>query len=113
LDQKINHLPTNPGVYLFKDKKGTILYVGKAGNVKNRVSSYFQKRDGMDAKTLAMLEKVADIETIVTDTEKEALILEDNLVKTHHPRYNVKLRDDKRYPVSNSPWMKNIQRYAS
>jgi excinuclease ABC subunit C len=99
LNQKIDRLPTNPGVYLFKDKKGTILYVGKAGNIKHRVSSYFQKRDGMDAKTLAMLEKVADIETIVTDTEKEALILEDNLVKTHHPRYNVKLRDDKRYPV--------------
>jgi excinuclease ABC subunit C len=98
LDQKIDHLPTNPGVYLFKDKKGTILYVGKAGNVKHRVSSYFQKRDVMDVKTLAMLEKVADIDTIVTDTEKEAFILENNLIKQHHPRYNVKLRDDKNYP---------------
>jgi excinuclease ABC subunit C len=98
LDQKIDHLPTNPGVYLFKDKKGTILYVGKAGNIKHRVSSYFQKREGMDVKTLAMLEKVADIDTIVTDTEKEALILENNLIKEHHPRYNVKLRDDKNYP---------------
>ena len=98
LNQKIDRLPTNPGVYLFKDKKGTILYVGKAGNVKHRVSSYFQKRDGMDVKTLAMLEKVADIDAIVTDTEKEALILENNLIKTNHPRYNVKLRDDKSYP---------------
>jgi len=97
-DQKINRLPTNAGIYLFKDQKGTILYVGKAGNIRHRVSSYFQKRDGMDAKTLAMLEKVTDIDTMVTDTEKEALILEDNLVKTHHPRYNVKLRDDKNYP---------------
>jgi excinuclease ABC subunit C len=97
-DQKINRLPTNAGIYLFKDQKGTILYVGKAGNIRHRVSSYFQKREGMDAKTLAMLEKVADIDTMVTDTEKEALILEDNLVKTHHPRYNVKLRDDKNYP---------------
>ena len=99
LNQKVDHLPANPGVYLFKDKKGTIVYVGKAGNIKHRVSSYFQKRDGLDVKTLAMLGKVADIDAIVTDTEKEALILEDNLVKEHHPRYNVKLRDDKRYPA--------------
>ena len=76
LEQKIDHLPTNPGVYLFKDKKGTILYVGKAGNIKHRVSSYFQKPTGKDLKTLTMLEKVADIDTIVTDTEKEAYILE-------------------------------------
>jgi excinuclease ABC subunit C len=98
LEEKIENLPTHPGVYLFKDKKGAILYVGKAGNIKYRVSSYFQRREGMDTKTLAMLEKVEDIDTIVTDTEKEALILEDNLIKTHHPRYNVKLRDDKNYP---------------
>ncbi len=98
LEEKINNLPGNPGVYLFKDGKGMILYVGKAGNIKHRVSSYFQRREGMDAKTLAMLGKVADIDTLVTDTEKEAFILEDNLIKTHHPRYNVKLRDDKNYP---------------
>ena len=98
LDQKISHLPTNSGVYLFKDKKGTILYVGKAGNIRHRVSSYFQKVGGKDAKTLAMLERVAEIDTIVTDTEKEAFILENNLIKTHRPRYNVKLRDDKNYP---------------
>ncbi len=98
LSQKIDRLPNNPGVYLFKDSKGTILYVGKAGNIKHRVSSYFQKPAGKDLKTLTMLEKVADIDTIVTDTEKEAFILEDNLVKAHHPRYNVKLRDDKNYP---------------
>jgi excinuclease ABC subunit C len=98
LDQKIECLPTNPGVYLFKDKKGTILYVGKAGNIKHRVGSYFQRPAEKDAKTLAMLERVADIETMVTDTEKEAYILENNLIKEHHPRYNVKLRDDKNYP---------------
>src|SRR4030065_1391099 len=98
LYQIIARLPTNSGVYLFKDRKGTILYVGKAGNIKHRVSSYFQRAGEKDAKTLAMLEKVEDIETIVTDTEKEALILEENLVKEHHPRYNVKLRDDKRNP---------------
>jgi excinuclease ABC subunit C len=98
LDQMIARLPTNSGVYLFKDKKGTILYVGKAGNIRHRVSSYFQKAGGKDVKTLAMLEKVAEIDTIVTDTEKEAFILENNLIKEHRPRYNVKLRDDKNYP---------------
>src|SRR4030065_2355017 len=98
LEEKLNNLPTRPGVYLFKDKKGTILYVGKAGNIKHRVASYFQKPSEKDVKTSALLEKVVDIETIVTDTEKEALILEDNLVKEYHPRYNIKLRDDKRDP---------------
>ena len=98
LDQKIAHLPTNSGVYLFKDKKGTILYVGKAGNIKHRVTSYFQRPAGKDVKTLTMVEKVSDIETIVTDTEKEAFILENNLIKAHRHRYNVKLRDDKNYP---------------
>jgi excinuclease ABC subunit C len=98
LDKKIARLPTNSGVYFFKDKKGTILYVGKAGNIKHRVSSYFQRVGGKDVKTLAMLEKVAEIDTIVTDTEKEAFILENNLIKEHRPRYNVKLRDDKNYP---------------
>jgi excinuclease ABC subunit C len=98
LERKIGTLPDNSGVYLFKDKKGTVLYVGKAGNIRHRVRSYFQRAGEKDAKTLLMLEKVDDIETIVTDTEKEALILEDNLIKEHHPRYNIKLRDDKRYP---------------
>jgi excinuclease ABC subunit C len=98
LDQKIARLPINSGVYLFKDKKGTILYVGKAGNIKHRVSSYFQRVGGKDVKTLAMLGKVAEIDTIVTDTEKEAFILENNLIKEHRPRYNIKLRDDKNYP---------------
>ncbi len=98
LEAKIDYLPTNPGVYLFKDKRGMILYVGKAGNIKHRVSSYFQRPTGKDVKTMAMVEKVADIDTIVTDTEKEAFILENNLVKQHRPRYNVKLRDDKNYP---------------
>jgi excinuclease ABC subunit C len=98
LEQKLNNLPSSPGVYLFKDKKGTILYVGKAGNIKHRVGSYFQKPAEKDLKTLTMVEKVADIDTMVTDTEKEAFILEDTLIKTHRPRYNVKLRDDKNYP---------------
>ena len=96
---KIENLPDNPGVYLFKDEKGTILYVGKAGNIKHRVNSYFQKPDGKDAKTLSLLERVADIDTIITDTEKEAFILENNLIKEYRPRYNIRLRDDKTYPL--------------
>ena len=99
LAQKIDSLAAQPGVYLFKDEEGELLYVGKAANLKHRVNSYFQKPAGKDLKTLAMLEKVADIDTILTQTEKEALILEDNLIKVHHPRYNVKLRDDKNYPL--------------
>jgi len=98
LDQKIDRLPDNPGVYLFKDQRGTVLYVGKAGNLKHRVGSYFQRANGKDAKTLTLMERVADVETIITDTEKEALILENNLIKEYRPRYNVKLRDDKNYP---------------
>lgn len=98
LEQKIENLPNRPGVYLFKDQKGTVLYVGKAGNIKHRVSSYFQGAGEKDTKRLALQKKVADIETIVTETEKEALLLEDHLIKEHHPRYNIKLRDDKRYP---------------
>jgi excinuclease ABC subunit C len=99
LDQKLEKLPDSPGVYFFKDEKGTILYVGKAGNLKHRVGSYFQKPDGKDAKTLTLLERVSDIDTIITDTEKEAFILENNLIKEYRPRYNVKLRDDKTYPL--------------
>ncbi len=98
LEQKISKLPSSPGVYLFKDRTGKVLYVGKAGNLRHRVASYFQKGEEKGTKTLALLEKIEDIETIVTDTEKEALILENHLIKTHHPRYNVKLRDDKTYP---------------
>jgi excinuclease ABC subunit C len=95
---KVAYLPTDPGVYLFKDRKGAILYVGKAGNIRHRVNSYFQRPTGKDLKTRTMLERIADIDAIVTDTEKEAFILENNLIKLHHPRYNVKLRDDKNYP---------------
>jgi excinuclease ABC subunit C len=97
--ERIDNLPNHPGVYLFKDEKGTILYVGKAGSLKHRVGSYFQKPDAKDTKTLTMLEKVSGIDTIVTDTEKEAFILENNLIKEYRPRYNVKLRDDKTYPL--------------
>ncbi len=98
LVEKVRILPANPGVYLFKDSEGNILYVGKAANLQHRVRSYLQNPSEKDMKTLTLLEQVGDIETIITDTEKEALILEDNLIKQYHPRYNIKLRDDKEYP---------------
>jgi len=89
-------LPDAPGCYLFRDKDGTILYVGKAKDLKKRVSSYFQKR-GLDAKTRRLVSLIADIDYIVTGNEVEALILENSLIKTHQPRFNIDLKDAKQY----------------
>ena len=91
------NVPDAPGVYLFKDRRGRILYVGKARSLKKRVASYFT-RGPEPAKTEALLEAWRDLETIVTNTELEALLLENSLIKKHRPRYNVCLRDDKTYP---------------
>ncbi len=96
---QVTHVVPKPGVYLFKNDQGRILYVGKARNLRKRVQSYFQPGRSHDGKTRILLRKVADLETIVTHTEKEALILESNLIKRHRPRYNVVLKDDKRYPA--------------
>jgi excinuclease ABC subunit C len=98
LAEKAAQLPTQPGVYLFKDAGGTILYVGKAKNLRHRVRQYFDQSRRHDAKTVAMLRRAADIDCIVTDTEVEALLLENNLIKQHQPRYNILLKDDKTYP---------------
>nr|CAA9228403.1 Excinuclease ABC subunit C [uncultured Armatimonadetes bacterium] len=98
LAQKLENLPTNPGCYLYKDKEGTILYVGKAVNLRNRVRSYFHKSADHSPKTRRLVAQIADMEWIVTDTELEALILECNLIKKHRPKYNIRLRDDKHYP---------------
>ncbi len=89
-------VPDKPGCYLFKDGDGKVLYVGKAKDLKKRVSSYFQKRD-KDAKTEAMLKNVASLDFIVTDSDVEAFILENNLIKKNSPKYNIDLRDAKRY----------------
>jgi excinuclease ABC subunit C len=91
------NVPDAPGVYLFKDRKGRILYVGKARSLKKRVASYFVRGPEV-TKTEALLHAFADVETIVTNTELEALLLENALIKKHRPRYNVCLRDDKTYP---------------
>ncbi len=98
LDSKLRNLPEEPGVYLFKDKNGEIIYVGKAASLAKRVKSYFQKRPVLP-KDLILTSKIADFDYMVSNSEVEALILENNLIKTYKPRYNVNLRDDKTYPL--------------
>ena len=92
-------VPHLPGVYLMRDKDGVILYVGKAKDLKKRLSSYSHFRDNKSSKTRILLTKVAHVETIITDTEKEAFILEASFIKKNRPRYNILLRDDKNYPL--------------
>ncbi|MCH7976288.1 MAG: excinuclease ABC subunit C [Bacteroidetes bacterium] len=98
LAEKLKHLPKGPGVYQHKDAEGRVLYVGKAKNLRNRVRSYFHASRAHDGRLAIMIRKIEDVEVIVTDTEAEALILENNLIKQLKPRYNVDLRDDKTYP---------------
>src|ERR671923_2588832 len=98
LSDKLDQLPDRPGVYLYKDPKGQVLYVGKAASLRSRVRSYFQESRPRDAKTDALVRQIGDLEYIVTDNELEALMLEANLVRKHRPRYNIILRDDKHYP---------------
>ncbi|NBC87605.1 MAG: excinuclease ABC subunit C [Bacteroidetes bacterium] len=98
LREKLDNLPRDTGVYKHLDEEGSVLYVGKAKNLRSRVRSYFQKSRNHSRRIDVMVRKAADVEVIVTDTEVEALILENNLIKEHQPRYNVNLRDDKTYP---------------
>ncbi len=94
---KLDHLPDKPGAYIFKDKKGRVLYVGKALSLKKRVRSYFGEVS-FSPRTELLLSQLADLESIVTDSETEAYLLEYNLIKRYRPRYNIRLRDDKSYP---------------
>ncbi len=98
LTQKVASLPLQAGVYLFKDAMGTILYVGKARSLRNRVKSYFLASKVLDAKTGSLVREIADVDYIVLDNNKEALALENNLIKQHKPKFNILLRDDKTYP---------------
>lgn len=98
LNKKIKLLPQNSGVYLMKDENGTIIYVGKAKVLKNRVTQYFRKNSNHTPKVLKMVENIADFEYIITSNEMEALILECNLIKKYRPYYNILMRDDKTYP---------------
>jgi excinuclease ABC subunit C len=103
LDSKLARLPEQPGVYLFKDRSGNVLYIGKAARLADRVRSYFLKSTEHTPKTALLVSQIADLETMVTRSELEALILESNLVKRHRPRFNVVLRDDKQYPYLRLP----------
>jgi len=98
VEEKLAGLPTKPGCYLHKDKNGTIIYVGKAINLRNRVRSYFHKSANHTPKIRRLVSNIADLEYIVTDSELEALVLECSLIKKHQPQYNVRLRDDRQYP---------------
>jgi len=110
LQSKLEHLPEQPGVYLMKNAAGDVLYVGKAAVLANRVRSYFQKGGDQTPKTRLLMSQVADLETIVTGSDLEALILESNLIKRHRPKFNVILRDDKQYPYLRLPVRENFPR---
>ena len=98
LDRKLRHLPTRPGVYLFRDAEGELLYIGKAKSLRARVRGHFGRDAAWSVKQDEMVRRIADVETIVVGSEAEALLLENNLIKTHQPRFNIRLKDDKRYP---------------
>jgi len=107
----ISNLPDNPGVYQFLNDEGKVIYVGKAKNLKKRVSSYFNKTHD-NRKVALMVSKIADLQTIVVDTESDALLLENNLIKKYQPRYNVNLKDDKSFPwivIRNEPFPRVYQ----
>src|SRR5688500_6121389 len=95
---KLPHLPESPGVYLWKDSAGAVLYVGKAKRLRSRVRSYFASDHRESVKTRALVLQAADLDTIVVPTEAHALVLEANLIKEYRPRFNIALRDDKSYP---------------
>jgi excinuclease ABC subunit C len=108
IEERLRRLPKEPGVYLFKDAAGRLLYVGKANSLYNRVRSYFQSRAGQSLKIQLMVPQIADIDYLITESPVQALKWEADLIKQHQPRYNVRLRDDKHYPyikiTVQEPW---------
>jgi excinuclease ABC subunit C len=113
IEQILATLPTKPGVYIHKNAQGKVIYVGKALNLRNRVRSYFHKSAQMNAKTRRLAQEIDDIEFIVADSELEALLLENTLIKKHLPRYNVRLKDDKRYPYIKVHWQDPFPRVTT
>lgn len=107
---RIAQFPTKPGVYIMRDAAGHVIYVGKAVNLRSRVRSYFQSPAGQTAKTNRLVAAIADIDFIVTDSELEALILEATLIKKHKPHYNIRLKDEKRYPFIRVSWQEDYPR---
>ena len=107
ISEKIAYLPHDPGVYRYLDTSGTVIYVGKAKDLKRRVSQYFRPPEQLDRKTRALVEHIADLRYTVVETEEDALLLENNLIKQLQPRYNILLKDDKTYPwicIRNEPF---------
>src|SRR5215467_11239653 len=98
LKETLDHLPAEPGIYQMLDAAGHVLYVGKAIDLRSRVRSYFQAGRTAQARIDALVERVADVRTIIVRNEAEALLLECNLIKQHQPYYNIRLKDDKKYP---------------
>jgi excinuclease ABC subunit C len=96
--EELQALPTGPGIYLFKDNEGNVIYVGKAGNLRNRVRSYFGAPSKLSSKIQQLVSRIEDFEFVVTNSEQEALILESNMIKKHSPQYNVRLKDNKSFP---------------
>src|SRR5947199_717329 len=111
-EERLRALPTVPGVYIMHDRTGRIIYVGKAISLRNRVRTYFGSLKGQVPKVWRMVQNVFDFEYIVTDSELEALILENQLIKKHKPQYNIRLKDDKTYPyikvTTNEEWPRVI-----
>src|SRR3990172_8233911 len=99
--EQVRALPARPGVYIFRDAHGDVVYVGKAAALRGRVRSYFGSPHSMEAKTRRLVEHIAELEYVVTASAQEALILEASLVKRHQPFFNVRLNDDKHYPYLN------------
>ncbi|MCS7038333.1 MAG: excinuclease ABC subunit UvrC [Caldilineales bacterium] len=112
LEAKLQALPASPGCYLMRDAQGRVIYVGKAVNLRARVRSYFQKQAQHTAKTRRLVAEIADLEWVVTDTELEALILENELIKRHRPHYNIRLKDDKQYPYIKVHWQDDFPKIS-
>lgn len=110
IKDRLNSIPTEPGVYLMKGEADEVLYIGKAVNLRNRVRSYFHASAAHPPKVQRLVWNLADVDFIVTESELEALILECNLIKKHRPRYNVRLKDDKRYPYIKVTWQEDFPR---
>src|SRR6201984_1678970 len=112
VESKLQRIPPGPGVYLYKDSTGQTIYVGKAKSLRNRVRTYFQLSADLDIRKDQMMDAIKDVEFIMTDTEGEALALENNLIKQYKPKYNILLRDDKTYPyikvTANEPFPRAV-----
>ena len=112
LKAKLDAVPQRPGCYIYRDAQGQIIYVGKAVNLRHRVRSYFQDQRRLSAKTRRLVAAIADLEWVVTDTELEALILENELIKRYRPQYNIRLKDDKQYPYIKVHWQDDFPRVS-